>query len=68
MPLEEAVEGFLAALEERGMAPATETVPVGDRRGGTIQRRDLEHQRIPLSITATNSAANRQTTMRSGHM
>ena len=33
VPLEEAVEGFLAALEERGMAPATETVPVGEALG-----------------------------------
>ena len=33
VPLEEAVEGFLAALEERGMAPATEVVPVGEALG-----------------------------------
>lgn len=31
--LEEAVEGFLSVLEERGMTPATETVPVGEALG-----------------------------------
>lgn len=33
VPLEEAVKGFLAALRERGMAPAVETVPVGEALG-----------------------------------
>ena len=33
VPLEEAVKGFLAALDERGMAPAVETVPVGEALG-----------------------------------
>ncbi len=33
VPLEEAVEGFLAALEERGMALAVESVPVGEALG-----------------------------------
>lgn len=33
VPLEEAVEGFLAALRERGMAPRVETVPVGEALG-----------------------------------
>ena len=33
VPLEEAVEGFLAALDERGMAPRVETVPVGEALG-----------------------------------
>ena len=33
VPLEEAVEGFLTALEERGMAPRKETVPVGEALG-----------------------------------
>ncbi|MBQ9042434.1 MAG: molybdopterin biosynthesis protein [Eggerthellaceae bacterium] len=33
VPLEEAVEGFLAALEERGMTPAVESVPVGEALG-----------------------------------
>ena len=33
VPLDEAVEGFLGALAERGMAPRTETVPVGEALG-----------------------------------
>ncbi len=33
VPLEEAVEGFLTALEERGMAPKAELVPVGEALG-----------------------------------
>ena len=33
VPLEEAVEGFLAQLEARGMAPRAETVPVGEALG-----------------------------------
>ncbi|MBO4352043.1 MAG: hypothetical protein J5818_00950, partial [Eggerthellaceae bacterium] len=33
VPLDEAVEGLLAALRERGMAPRTETVPVGEALG-----------------------------------
>ena len=33
VPLEEAVEGFIAALKERGMKPAAETVPVGESLG-----------------------------------
>lgn len=32
-PLDEAVEGFLSALDERGMAPAVETVDVGEALG-----------------------------------
>ena len=33
VPLDEAVQGFLAALEERGFAPSAETVPVGEALG-----------------------------------
>ena len=33
VPLDEAVQGFLAALEERGFAPSAETVPVGESLG-----------------------------------
>ena len=33
VPLEEAVHGFIAALEERGMGPKAETVPVGEALG-----------------------------------
>jgi len=33
VPLNEAVQGFLAALEERGFAPSAETVPVGEALG-----------------------------------
>ncbi len=33
VPLEEAIEGFVAALEERGMAPRAESVPVGEALG-----------------------------------
>ena len=33
VPLDEAIEGFLAALEERGLKPNTEIVPIGDALG-----------------------------------
>ena len=33
VPLEEAIEGFLRSLEERGMAPRVESVPVGEALG-----------------------------------
>ena len=32
-PLDKALEGFLKALEERGFAPRTEMVPVGEALG-----------------------------------
>ena len=33
VPLEETIEGFVAALKERGMAPRAESVPVGEALG-----------------------------------